>query len=277
MPTVATVIITTADKIMIGWFSVDKIQNGYYEQAIRIENLVFSIFSALYITMRSRMAFLYSIGNVDEIKRYASKSLSLVFFISFPIFIGIVQISDLFVPWFLGADFSDVSLILKVLSFWLVIKSFSNCLLEQLILPNGGYRTFTRIVWVGAISNVVLNFFLIPLFSSVGAAISSIVAEFLIPILSFMKTKNVINLKRICLYAWKPCVSSIGMFCVTFIIKFYLIPQILDTILIVFIGSLSYIFFEFILRDHVFISFTKDLFKMVKKNRSYFIIYNIKA
>ena len=253
LPSTASVIITTADKLMIGWFAVNMTQNGYYEQAMKIENMVFMIFAALNITMRPRMAYLYKNGQITEINRYMSKSISFVVFLALPIAAGLIQIADIFVPWFFGDGYEGVIAILRVMSCWIIIKSISNCLLEQSIVPKGGQVLATKIIWCAAILNIVLNFLLIPKYSAVGAAIASLTTEILILILTLLNVQKDINILSYFPKYWKAALSAIAMFLCTGLIKQVLGGGMLNTIIIVVIGAGIYLLIELILKDEIMV------------------------
>ena len=260
LPATASVIITTADKLMIGWFSVNMVQNGYYEQAMKIESMVFTLFSALNITMRPRMAYLYKNGQVAEINRYMEKSVSFVVFLALPIVAGLIQIADIFVPWFFGNGYDGVTSILRVMSCWILIKSISNCLLEQSIIPKGGMVLATKIVWCTAVVNIVLNALLIPRLAAVGAAIASLTTEILILILTLINVQKDINILGSFPRFWKAALSTVVMFLCTGLIKQALGGGMLNTLIIVAAGVGVYLCAELLLRDQIMV----DGIQMIK-------------
>lgn len=251
LPSTASVIITTVDKLMIGWFTVGMVQNGYYEQAMKIENMVFMVFAALNITMRPRMAYLYKNNEIDEMNRFMRKSLSFVVFLALPIVAGLIQIADIFVPWFFGEGYDGVIAILQVMSSWIIIKSFSNCLLEQAILPRNGQMTFTKIIWSGAVLNTILNSLLIPRFSAVGAAVASLATEVLILVLTLYKTRKVISVRSLLPGYWKSLLSAAAMFIIIGIEKRIIGGGFMNTVIIIATGCAVYLGMECLLKDPI--------------------------
>ena len=70
VPTVATSIYTILDKMLIGIITSDSFENGYYEQATKIINIVKPLcFTALNSMMTARMSYLCSVDNQEEIKK----------------------------------------------------------------------------------------------------------------------------------------------------------------------------------------------------------------
>ena len=126
LPTIASVIISSLDKTMIGIITGSESENGYYAQAYKIENLCFAVFSSLNVVMRSRMTFLFHNFKQSEMSRLLGKSLQFVGLLAFPISLGTIAITDNFVPWFFGSGYDKVKLLLPIFAFWLIFKSFSS-------------------------------------------------------------------------------------------------------------------------------------------------------
>lgn len=254
LPSVASVIITTVDKLMIGWFAVNMVQNGYYEQAMKIENMVFMIFAALNITMRPRMAYLYKKGQVSEINQYMEKSISFVVFLALPIVTGLIQIADIFVPWFFGEGYDGVIALLRIMSCWILIKSISNCLLEQSIVPKGGQVLATKIIWCAAALNILLNYLLIPHYAAVGAAIASLTTETLVLALTLINVQKDINVIKLFPRYWKAALSAAVMFICTGLIKQLLGGGMFNTVIIVVAGAGVYLLLELVLKDRLIVN-----------------------
>lgn len=212
LPSIASTLISTIDKLMIGWFTDSKVENGYYEQAYNIEMMVFMLFASLSITMRPRMAYLYKNSDKKMVDELMKKSLAFVLFLALPVSVGICSIADIFVPWYFGVEFQKVAVLLKIMSGWIFIRAISNCLVEQAIVPNNGQVLATKIIWISAVCNVVLNAILIPHFYSIGATIASLITEvvFLVMVLRVLKEK--INVRGLMKDFAKECVGVLFMY-----------------------------------------------------------------
>ena len=67
---------------------------------------------------------------------------------------------------------------MQILMPILIISGFSNIMGNQILLPLNKEKYFMYAVTVGAIINLILNVFLIPIYGISGAAIATLVAEF---------------------------------------------------------------------------------------------------
>lgn len=75
IPSITYQIYAVLDKAMLGWLVGSNYENGYYEQANKIVNLVVNVISAYTVVMRSRMSALFA---QREMKKYRKKWLSLI-------------------------------------------------------------------------------------------------------------------------------------------------------------------------------------------------------
>lgn len=79
IPTIAISVYTVLDKTMIGAITSSEIQNGNYEQAQKIIQIIKNLIVSLNIVMSSRMSYLFSQNEFSEIKNKIDKSFSLLF------------------------------------------------------------------------------------------------------------------------------------------------------------------------------------------------------
>lgn len=181
VPAIATSIYTVLDKTLIGIISKSAYENGYYEQATKIVNIVKSVvFSSLNYIMGARMSYLYEKGRSDEIKQKLYRSMDFIFFVGYGAFFGIIAVSKRFVPLFFGAGYDDVVPILRIMSLLILIIGVSNCIGSQYLTPSGQRKKTAKIIILGSFVNLIMNLFFIPIYGAIGATIASVAAELLI-------------------------------------------------------------------------------------------------
>lgn len=267
LPSIASVLITTVDKMMLGFYFPDKIQNGYYEQASKIELMIFTLFSSLNLTMRSHMAYLSAQGKKDEIKGKMMISVQFVVLLAVPISFGLFGISRNFVPWFFGAGYSYVVNLLKVFAAWITFKAISNCILEQYIIPNDGQVWATKMVWCAAFLNVILNVALIPQHGAVGAAMASVICEFFILYMVVKKSKRVLDFRSLWEILWKKIISAAGMVVLLLVTEKYFAPNIIGTCCQVMLGCIVYFLVIICLRDTFVTNVLREVVNRIRRKR----------
>lgn len=168
---------------MIGVITQNAYENGYYEQALKIAKLVLTIVTSLGTVMIPRIGYHYSKGDTETVKAYMYRAYKFVWLCGIPLTFGLIAVSSNFVPWFFGDGYDKVVPLLGVLSFLILAIGINNVTGMQYLIPTKRENTFSATVIIGAVTNFVLNFFLIQVFQSMGAAVASVVAETTIAII----------------------------------------------------------------------------------------------
>ena len=177
VPTIAIQIYTVLDKTMIGYFAIDAIENGYYEQTEKVVRMALALVTSLGTVMIPRIAQLYHEQNVQKIKDYLEKSCQFIWFLGIPIMFGLMGCSKIFVPVFYGSNYEKVMILLPIYSSLILAVGISNICGCQFLIPTKKQNVYSRAVIVSAMVNLTLNSFLIPRYLSVGAAIASVTLQ----------------------------------------------------------------------------------------------------
>ena len=85
---------------------------------------------------------------------------------------------------------------LKILSVSLVFSSMASFMTTSVLLPNGKEKYILRASVISAVVNFTLNFWFIPKLSFIGAAITTMLAEFVMFTVSYMTAKQYIDLSK---------------------------------------------------------------------------------
>ena len=176
---IAISIYTVLDTLMLG-FITDYTEVGYYNNALHISRMLLIVVTSLSVVSVPRFSSYINNGLIKEANELANKSFSFVGLLAFPIFIGLICIAPVFVPWFFGKEFYGAIVPLEILSVLNVAIGFSNILGVQILVGLNREKSYLNCILVGTISNFVLNCILIPLEGAIGASIASITAEFFV-------------------------------------------------------------------------------------------------
>lgn len=240
-PAIATNIYTLIDKIMLGVITGNYIENGYYEQALKINVVLLRVVLAFGTVLLPRIAEAYKTNNMKDINNSVEKSARYVFFTSFAISFGLLSISDSFVPWFFGAGFDKVSLLLKFSGFLLIFQGLNDVFGMQYLSSIKEEKKYVQSLLIGASINFIFNIILIYKFKSLGAIIASIIGEMCIILIQTLFIRKKLNLKKIFLSAQNYLISGIIMSLILFIIKANIRINIYSTLLISIIGAVIYL------------------------------------
>ncbi|SHK64717.1 flippase [Fibrobacter sp. UWEL] len=264
IPTISTMIYLTLDKTMIGWFSEGAAENGYYEQAHKIEQMVVTFLTSLSVVMMPRMAYLFKNNLIEEMKKKQHESTQFILLLSFPMCFGVMVVSDYFVPLFLGPGYDECVLLLKIFSVLLVVVGLNNAVGKQILMATGRQNLYNKSVIVGCFVNVILNLFLIPNYLAVGAAVASVIAESVILILFVKYANDFICFGWLVKKGYKYLIASVFMFAVVRTSYQFVNMEWCGCLLLCLLGVFSYLLAVFLLKDYFVLQHLSKFFKTKK-------------
>lgn len=269
IPTVAMQVYTVLDKSMIGWFTQSAYENGCYEQAEKICRIAVTIVAALATVMAPRVANLYKKYKDGEVKK--QKIVDLLYkgirggcLIATPITFGIVAVTPIFVPVFLGNGYDKVFVLLPIFSVLVIVVGLANIIGIAYLIPSEKQDVYTIAVTVSAAINFLMNMILIPQLLSVGAAIASVVAEAIgvaIQLLYCIQKENV-SIRLLAQNVWKYVAASVAMFLILLFVRLFIPSNWFGLFLLIMIGTATYGLSLLVLRD---IFFMENVYIMMTK------------
>lgn len=262
LPTIATQVYLVLDKSMIGWITHSDYENGCYDQSEKIIRVLLVLISSISSVILPRVANLFNNEDINKAKLYVYKAYRLVLLLSLPFFFGIIAVSSIFIPVFLGNGFSMSIVLLQIFSWLLIVVSLASITGLAYLIPTKQQNVYTISVSVAALANLAMNLLLIPKIGAYGAAISSIAAETIGTIIQiwYCISTRQLELKNIFSPSWKYLVSGILMYVVLMLFKPIIPVNILGLTIIIMIGIIVYFFILFLLKD----SFTIEQAKQLK-------------
>lgn len=270
IPTIATSIYTILDKTLIGIITQNNSENGFYEEAHKIINVMQALtFTSLNTVLGSRISYLFAQNKNEEIQRRIDKSINYILFMGFGICFGLILMADRFIPWYLGEGFQRAALFLKLMSPLILIIGISNCLGSQYYTPAGYRKESTKYIIIGAITNFILNIILIPHFWGIGAIIASLIAETVISILYVKHSRKHLTFRKIWKYGWKKLVAAIFMSIVILLIDIMIKNDICFIILGFILGVIVYLLTLMLLKDEFYYEMKKVVLDKILKGKNY--------
>ena len=249
IPTIATSIYLLLDKSMIGRITHSDAQNGYYEQAIQVVNMLKTIVLSYNSVMISRMTIMFKNNNRELTTKTIDNSFEFLMFISWPICFGILSVGQEFVTLYYGHSFTCVANILYIFSPIIIFVAISNLLESHIITPLNMRSNGNLAVILGAITNFILNIFLIRRLEAIGAAIASVISELVIAVVYIIYTNKIYNFKHIVNNMYKKIIASIIMYIVINRCIHLSVSNIDYMIIKILLGIFVYGFILFILND----------------------------
>ena len=241
IPQVAIQVYTVLDRTMIGYLIDDKSEVGFYTQGEKIIKLLLTIITAMGTVMLPRIASKFSEGDKKSIRIYIYKSFNLVYLLSFPMIFGLIAIADSFVPLFFGKGYDSVILIMQIISPVILFIGMSNVIGVQYLLPTKHQKEYTISVVFGAIINFVANWYLIPAYGALGAAVGTIFAESIVTITQLYCVREDLDIVAIFKSSVQYLISSAIMFCCCIMVGHFIKSNVESLFAQILIGAIVYI------------------------------------
>lgn len=254
VPTIATSVYTVLDKTMIGLITGNMFENGFYEQAHRIVNMLLTVITSLSTVVGIRTSYLFANNESEEIKKHIRETFRYVCMIAFPLTTGLIACANTFVPWFFGNGYEKSANLLMMFAPLILAISVSNVVGTLYLTPSGQRKRSNKAIIAGAVFNFVLNMVLIPSFNTYGAVIASLFAEILISVLYMHFAKDYVSIKDILSDGFKYLIMAVIMGGVIYYIGTLMEPVFLTTAIQVAVGMILYFAGLFAMRDHMLIS-----------------------
>ena len=252
IPTLANTLYFYIDKTMIGTL-VNASENGYYEQALKIQQVAMSVVTSVATVSLPRMAYLFKKQVQSEIQKYLKFCVSFVLMLSIPMTVGLIVIADVLVPWFLGPTFEKSINLLKILSLLVLVSGLGTTIGEMVVIPSGKQKQYNYARICGLLVNIGLNFLMIRNCGASGAAAASVISEFVVLVAFFLASRDYISIKAFWSSIVKFIISTCFMAVVVSEIKNILFnSEFCRLFVMIVLGVGVYFIGLFILQDETF-------------------------
>ena len=214
---IAVSLFNIMDKIMLGLMT-SKIEVGFYDSSQKIIAIPTALITSLGTVMLPRMS---NVVEKDEKQSNKLIYISIIFamFLSTSMCFGIMGVSREFVPVFYGKGYEKCIMLFLILLPTCLFLAFANVIRTQYLLPHQMDRAYVVSAILGATVNVIGNLIMIPKYGSIGASISTLLAE---AVVCFYQSNSVKKYQPILFYITKSIpflVSGITMFICLFIVS----------------------------------------------------------
>lgn len=185
----ATTIYTHLDTVMLGFMASDE-DVGFYNAAVRIKTILVSIVTSLGAVLLPRTSYYIQQGMINEFYRLSKKALNFVFLLATPLMVYFIVFAEEGIFFLSGEAFSGSIIPMKIIMPTLLFIGVSNIMGIQILVPLGKEKIVLYSEIAGAITDIVLNAILIPKFAATGAAVGTLIAEFIVVIFQFFNLKK---------------------------------------------------------------------------------------
>lgn len=270
IPQLAIEIYTVLDKTMLGSLGASIEEVAFYEQAQKIVKLGLRFITALGSVMLSRVSNAYAEEGEDGIQRNIAISFRFAFFLGIPVFCGTIGIAGNLVPWFYGAGYEPVSLLIVLISPIIICIGLSNIIGMQYLIPTKQQGLYSISVIGGAVFNCFLNWALIPKWNAIGASIASVCAEGLVVLIQVLSTRKKLPYLEYMKFSWKNWLSGFIMLALVIWIGQVLPATMVSTVIQCIVGLILYCGLLLLFKDFFGLQLFRASIKLLNKYKSTF-------
>jgi len=250
IPTVAVEVYVVLDKTMIGLISTDA-EVGIYEMSQRLVKMALSLVTSMGVVMIPRMSAVVARRDSNLLNSYARRSFHFATYGSIFVAAMIMGVIPDFAPMFFGEAFLKTVDVIRTIVPVVVFIAWSNVLGMQLMVPMKLERRLTLSVSLGAMINFPLNLLLIPFLGAIGAAISSVVAEFSVTASQLFLMRKEIKISSLFSEFHKHLLSGIVALTLMSLISALPLPPLALVFLELLVGAITYLVMQKLFKTEI--------------------------
>lgn len=263
---IAVSIYLKLDGVMIGSMVGVKYV-GFYSISNQVVRLIIVIVTALGAVMLPRLSNCLIKNDKIGYINYANISLKYILFISIPSTLGIIILSKEIIYLMAGDKFIPSILTMKIISPIIFIVGISYFVGFQVLYPQGLEKKYTYAVSVAAIINFIFNYIFIPKYYQNGAAVGTVIAEFVgLIIMAYLAKPQLKELEFYSKKNLKYFYSAIVMGIVIYMIKQLNLNYITTILLSLIFGGGIYIGILILFKEELVCKALKYFKRMIYQN-----------
>ncbi len=259
---VATEVYTMLDTLMLEHFH-GEVSVGLYSNSVKVVRLVYMVVISVVATFYPRISSYVKAGEKTKLNELMSQGVKIILLLACPCFIGLMVVSDVFVPVFFGEAFVLATNTLRILSVLIVVFSVAYFLGHIVLISAGKESSILMITLIGALANGLMNSFLIPAFAQEGAAVASVLSEILVTVLLVMKSKKYFHVSLGLKFVASVALSCLVMLCVELALHGYADKTPLGLALLIAVGVVAFFGMTFLTKNELI----DMMMKRIRKKR----------
>lgn len=263
---VAVTIYVNSDITILGVIKGDEAV-GVYSVASKIYTGAKQIAIAGTVVTIPRLASYIGGKNKDEYKKLLDNILNLLFSITIPLFTGLFMISQQVMLIIGGRGYEEGTITLQILSLASIFSILAYYYAQCILIPNSREKYFLMATVIAAIVNIVGNFVVIPMWSHAGAAITTLISEFLTMLFCMHYSKGYHNSRLNKKAILSTIVSSIAVIIICSIVSNIFHNYFASTVAAIIISAVAYIGIMTLMKNEYVIGVFNSVVKRIIKNR----------
>ena len=188
----AVSIYTNLDTVMLGFLKTDQ-DVGYYNAAVKIKSILLSLVTSLGNVLLPRMSYYAKQNLKKEFSETMLKALNFTVLLSVPLVIYFGIFSKEAIAFLAGDGYIGAVMAMQIITVAVIPNGLTGVLGVQVLTALEKEKYVLYSVIVGAAVDFILNLSFIPQYGAAGAALATMIAEFLVLLVQLFVTKNLLR------------------------------------------------------------------------------------
>lgn len=188
----AVSIYTNLDTVMLGFLKTDQ-DVGYYNAAVKIKSILLSLVTSLGNVLLPRMSYYAKQNLKKEFSETMLKALNFTVLLSVPLVIYFGIFSKEAIAFLAGDGYIGAVMAMQIITVAVIPNGLTGVLGVQVLTALEKEKYVLYSVIVGAAVDFILNLSFIPQYGAAGAALATMIAEFMVLLVQIYYTKGLLR------------------------------------------------------------------------------------
>lgn len=229
----ASIIYINSDTIMLTLMDGNEAV-GLYSVATKTSHVVCLILNSISAVLLPRLSNYILQDDKKEFKILINRTILLLLLLTIPATVGLFMLSKESVLLLGGKGYTNATQATSIMALNVIFSPINSLIATQILIPLQRENKAFIATSLGGILNIMLNLYMIPKYSITGAAMTTIIAEFIVFIYCINDIKLFINFKKLLVSNFQYTIASIPVIIICFAIK-----TVFNNIIIVTLFSIS--------------------------------------
>ncbi len=236
---IAIELYTLLDTTMLGLWCTEEVV-GYYTNSLKLVKIIVSLISAIGGVLLPRLSYYKEQKMMEQCDSLISKVTIIMLFFAIPCGIGVFILAEPIVLVMFGETFIPAIGTIRIATILIYVLGFSNLFGTQVLLTFNQEKKLLLCTCIGAISNILMNSMLIPMFQHNGAVVASVISESIVTLMTILMSKTYIKVSVSAKYWVQIITAALGMGIIVYALKTLINSNLLCLIVSFLAGLISY-------------------------------------
>lgn len=264
---IASVIYLNSDITMLGWMRNDK-EVGIYSTASKMNQVLCTLIKSLSTVIMPRLAYYIENSQKDHFNHLLKKAFRFMMLMIVPCMVGMLLISPEVIHLIAGKNYEEFmpgNTTSRILALNLFFSPVNGFIAYQIFMPNKKEKIIFWATCGGAVTNLIINYILIPSYSYNGAAVATVLAEAMVMLICVAIGRKMIPFQGMFEGVWKYVLSCVPMVLIYVLMPRSIFPNYLVYMAVMMcFGALTYGLMLLLLRDKLLLEEGGRILERVK-------------